>query len=104
MNAMTRTTIRCSLANGDEAELTMSDCAEVLNALARRKLLDVFIEEVPEGYSEIGTDTVFAVARDDEEEEDQEEGVAIFAHAGEFHCATPREKAKAKKTTKKASR
>jgi hypothetical protein len=100
MHAMTQTTIRCALSNGDEAELTMSDCAEILNALARRRLLDVLIEDVPEGYSDIGTDAVFAVARDDGDDDEHEEGVALFAHAAEFTCVTPRAKKKAKRASR----
>jgi hypothetical protein len=96
MIATTETTIRCQLENGDEAELTMKDCAQIINAMARRHLLDVCLEELPSDYESLWTQQCVAVARDMKDEY-IDEGVMLFANCEDFTSATPRPAKRSKK-------
>ena len=96
MIATTETTIRCKLENGDEAELTMKDCAQIINAMARRNLLDVFLEEIPGDYESLCTHECVAVVRDIKDEY-IDEGVMLFANCEDFLSATPRPAKRSKK-------
>ena len=96
MIATTETTIRCQLANGEQAELTMKDCAQIINAMARRHLLEVCLEEMPSEYESLWTEECCAVARDTNDD-DLDEGVMLFANCGEFVAATPRPPKRSKK-------
>ena len=96
MIATTETTIRCQLANGQQAELTMKDCAQIVNAMARRRLLEVCLEEMPIGYESLWTEECCAVARDTNND-DLDEGVMLFANCDEFVAATPRPPNRSKK-------
>ena len=96
MEVTTETTIRCQLANGEQAELTMRDCAQIINAMARRHLLEVCLEEIPSGFESLWTKDCCAVARDTNDD-DLDEGVMLFANCDEFVAATPRQPKRAKK-------
>ena len=47
MDCMTDTTLRLKTQDGDLVSLTVADCVEILNAMARRHLLTVSVEDIP---------------------------------------------------------
>jgi len=98
MLTTTNTTIHCRLESGETAVLTVADCCQIINAMARRHLLDVAVESIPADYSELWTDDVCAVHND---ESDGDAVVILFANAADFNCATPRSAGPAKKKAAK---
>lgn len=103
MNATTRMTIACRLESGETVTLTASDCAGILNALARRHMLVTLVEEMPEGMGDCGTTEccAWAVGGPDDEDADRDEEVVLSVNAGEFQWATPRQKPTAKPAKRK---
>lgn len=95
----TKTTLACTLANGKQVELTAEDCAAILNAMARRRMLCVMCEDVPQGYSDIWTEECCAWTHDGE----GDECVVLAASTSEFSEASPivTKVAKKKKAVKK---
>lgn len=93
----TTTKLQCKLASGKTIDLTTEDCAAILNAMARRRMLCVMCEDVPAGYSDIWTEECCAWKHDG----DGDECVILAVNAAEFIEATPVEKKTAKKAAKK---
>lgn len=96
-SATTTTTIRCKLTGGKTVDLTTEDCAVILNAMARRRVLCVYAEDIPAGYSEVWSEECCAWQQTGESGDDE---VILAVNAAEFVCATPVEK---KKPAKKAA-
>lgn len=95
----TTTKLQCKLANGKTIELTTDDCAAIVNAMARRRMLCVYAEDIPAGYSEIWSEECCAWQQTGESGDDE---VILAVNAAEFCCATPVEvKAKKKPAVKK---
>lgn len=90
----TTTKLQCKLASGKTIDLTTEDCAAILNAMARRRMLCVYAEDVPAGYSEIWSEECCAWQQTGESGDDE---VILAVNAAEFVCATPAEKKAAKK-------
>lgn len=102
MNATTKLSIQCHLASGETATLTAEDCASILNALARRRMLTVLVEDIPADYEEVMSEECCAwtVGCDEHDEE-----IVLSVHAADYVSATPRKKqATKKKAAKKSSR
>lgn len=97
--ATTKTTIQCTLASGKAVTLTADDCAAILNAMARRRMLCVMCEDVPAGYSDIWTEECCAWIHDGR----GDECVILAANTAEFVEATPIVKKKAPAKRKKAA-
>ena len=93
----TTTKLTCTLAGGKTIELTSRDCAAVLNAMARRRMLCVMAEEIPAGYSVVWSDECCAWSQTGESGDDE---VVLAVNAAEFVCATPAAKKKAAKKRK----
>lgn len=93
----TKTTLSCKLANGKQVELTAEDCAAIVNAMARRRMLCVMCEGVPQGYSDIWTEECCAWTHDGE----GDECVILAANTAEFTEASPIVKKAAKKKAAK---
>jgi hypothetical protein len=87
MDCMTDTTIRCRLDNGTELTLDANDCAEILNAMARSRLLAVNIEDVPDGYDHIQSEEICAFVPD---ADDGDARVMLCVNASDFIAAHPR--------------
>ena len=96
----TTTKLQCKLASGKTIDLTADDCVAILNAMARRRMLCVYAEDVPAGYSEIWSEECYAWQQTGESGDDE---VILAVNAAEFVCATPAKKvpAKRKKAAKK---
>lgn len=97
----TKMTMQCKLANGKSITLTTEDCVQILNAMARRRLLTVMAEDVPQGYSEIWSDECCAWNQPTEAGEDE---IILAVNTADFVCATPAKARPAKKASKKASK
>lgn len=82
----TTTKLQCKLASGKTIDLTTDDCAAILNAMARRRMLCVFAEDIPAGYSEIWSEECCAWPQTGESGDDE---VILAVNAAEFCCATP---------------
>lgn len=87
MSCKCSTTIQCDLASGETALLTAYDCAAILNAMARSRMLRVQVEEIPADYECLMTDECYASERGCEEHDDV---VYLYANASDFLEATPR--------------
>jgi hypothetical protein len=95
------TTLTCELSNGKTIQLTADDCAAILNAMARRRMLCVMCEDIPAGYSDLWTEECCAWRYEGE----GDECVVLAANTAEFTEATPVQKKKvAKKTPRPAKR
>jgi hypothetical protein len=92
----TTTKLTCKLTGGKTVDLTTEDCALILNAMARRRMLCVMAEDVPAGYSVIWSEECCAWQQTGESGDDE---VILAVNAAEFVCATPVEKKTAKKKT-----
>ena len=82
----TTTMLQCKLANGKTIDLTTDDCAAIINAMARRRMLCVYAENIPVGYSEIWSEECCAWQQAGESGDDE---VILAFNAAEFVCATP---------------
>ena len=82
----TTTKLQCKLASGKTIDLTTDDCAAILNAMARRRMLCVFAEDIPAGYSEIWSEECCAWQQTGESGDDE---VILAVNTAEFCCATP---------------
>lgn len=91
MNIATNTTIQYTLQDGKKITLTTGDCAEIINALARRRLLSINIESIPADYEDIWTQECCAI---DGEDEAGDAEIVICVNATDFLTATPRKKKK----------
>lgn len=101
METVTTTTIRCLLDDGREMTLTAEDCAGILNAMARAKMLEVIVAEPPQGeFAAIYADECCAWARTADEEED--ERVYLEVDASRYIGAVPVEPVKPKRRRKPA--
>lgn len=97
--ATTTTKIRCELTSGKTVELTTEDCAVILNAMARRRILCVMAEDIPAGYSVIWSQECCAWQQTGESGDDE---VILAVNAAEWVCADPVQKKKpAKKVAAK---
>lgn len=95
MDTMTDTTIRCILDDGREMTLDAEDCATLLNAMARSRLLEVMIVNIPDSnYAAIDSDECVAWAMTGDDADNGDSRVYLEVDAGRFTCATPREKPK----------
>lgn len=101
METVTTTTIRCLLDDGREMTLTAEDCAGILNAMARAKMLEVIVAEPPQGeFSAVFCDECCAWARTADEDED--ERVYLEVDASRHTGAVPVEPVKPKRRRKSA--
>jgi hypothetical protein len=98
MEATTTTTIRCHLKNGEAVDLSPADCAEILNAMARRRLLTVSVENIPDDLIVLHSEDICAWASEhDPDDEGMDEGVFMSVDAGVSTFGITRDKPKAKK-------
>jgi hypothetical protein len=98
MQATTTTTIRCHLENGETVDLSPGDCAAILNAMARRRMLTVSVENIPDDLIVLHSEDICAWAsEDDPDDEDMDEGVVLSVDAGITTFGITRDKPKAKK-------
>ena len=97
----TRVTMHCKLDNGESITLTPEDCVQVLNAMARRGMLTVMAENVPQGYSDIWSDDCCAWKQQNEAGEDE---IVLSVNNANFACAVPVESRTAKKASKQATK
>jgi hypothetical protein len=95
MEATTTTTIRCHLENGEAASLTAADCAAILNAMARRRMLTVWVENIPDDLIVLHGEELCAWVRDEDEGED--EGVTLCVDGGITTFGITRDKPKKKR-------
>lgn len=96
MNARANTTIECRLDDGREITLTPDDCACIINAMARRHLLAVMVEEIPADMADVLTHNVCAWTTGCDEHDEE---VVLNITASDYTSATPRQK-----TRKRSSR
>lgn len=85
----TTTKLTCTLANGKTVELTAGDCAAIINAMARRRMLTIACEDVPPGYSHVWSDECCAWGG-----EEGSDDVTIAVNAADYVYAEPIVKAK----------
>jgi len=90
MAKVTTTKLECELSSGKTIDLTADDCAAILNAMARRRMLCVYAEAIPAGYSELWSEECCAWRQAGESGDDE---VILAFNAAEFVCATPAKKA-----------
>lgn len=94
MTSVTTTTkLTCELASGKKVDLTADDCVAILNAMARRRMLTVMAEDIPDGYSEVWSEECCAWKRGGEGDDE----IILAVNAADFVCATPTKKATAKR-------
>ena len=96
--ATTTTTIKCLLDSGKTVTLSAADCAAIINAAARRRMIAVSVEGFPAGYEGVWSEDCCALSQ---EAENGDEEVAVFVNAANWVCATPLKKAKKAKGAKK---
>ena len=89
MNARANTTIECRLDDGSKVTLTPDDCASVINAMARRHLLAVMVEEIPADMLNVLTHNVCAWTTGCDEHDTE---VVLNIAASDYTSATPRRK------------
>lgn len=94
--ARTTTTISYTNDDGLEIELTAEDCAAILNAMARSKMLDVSVESIPAEAEDLWSDDCCALASG-EDGEGGDDKVVLFVDCSSFSCLTPRKKAATKR-------
>jgi hypothetical protein len=99
MEVTTTTTIRCRLECGETVNLSAADCAAILNAMARRRMLNVSVENIPDDLAHLYSEELCAWADDDEDYENDagDQIVILSVDAGNHTCGILREKAKNKK-------
>ncbi len=85
----TTTKLTCKLTGGKTVDLTTEDCALIINAMARRRMLCVMAEDIPAGYSDIWSEECCAWRQTGESGDDE---VILAVNAAEFLCANPVEK------------
>jgi hypothetical protein len=101
METVTTTTIRCLLDDGREMTLTAEDCASILNAMARSKLLEVIVAEPPAGeFTAIYGNECCAWSQTSDEDEDDR--VYLEVDASRYTGFVRAEPVKPKKRRKSA--
>jgi hypothetical protein len=99
MEATTTVTIRCRLESGETVNLSAADCAAILNAMARRRMLTVSVENIPDDLAHLYSEELCAWADDDEdyEQDDGDQLVVLSVDASNHTCGILRDKPKGKK-------
>ena len=88
--AMTETTITYMTEDGEGFTMTAEDCASIINAMARCRMLEVNVKKIPEECNDVLSDECCCWTMTD----DCGTKVILAVDASDFICATPRKAVK----------
>lgn len=91
--------LKLTTSKGRTVSLTLDDCADIINAMARLNLLTINVEEIPDGISQAWITECAAMAQEHDDDCDCDDGVMLFAN-----CAAAEATVERKQSKKKAAR